>query len=172
MCALEKQLMLPVVSSRSRRYLWLQWTDFAISHATSISCAKHRALFTQFCQTLKAAANHQNRFFFFFISRAPEGVLYKQAPLVVLQERTNGQAEWGWRWRRDITGSSRRELQHLGTERHLTAEGTIPLVEWRGKGIDLTESCGAGGVHARTAADSAGTVVGDQVSWMVHRRER
>lgn len=169
MCALEKQQMLPEVYRRSRRYLWLQWTDFPISHATFISCAKHRALFTQFCQTLKAVANHPNRFF--FISRAPEGVLYKQAPLVVLQERTNGQAEWGWR--RDITGSSQRELlQHLGPESHLTAEGESHWLCEEVKGIDLTESYGAGGVHARTAADSAGTVLGDQVSWMVQRRER
>lgn len=89
-------------------------------------------------------------------------MLYKQAPLVVLQGRTNGQADWGWRWRRDISGSPQRELQHLGTETPFTAEGRIPLVELceEVKGIDLTESYRAGGVHARTAADSAEPVLG------------
>lgn len=89
-------------------------------------------------------------------------MLYEQAPLVVLQGRTNGQADCGWRWRRDITGSPQRELQHLGTESHFTAEGRIPLVELceEAEGIYLTESYGAGGVHARTAADSAGPVLG------------
>lgn len=72
-------------------------------------------------------------------------MLYKQAPLVVLQERTDGQAEWGWR--RDITGSSRRELQHLGTESHLTAEGESHWLCEEVKGIDLTEPYGAGEVQ-------------------------
>lgn len=81
-------------------------------------------------------------------------MLYKQTPLVVLQERTNGQAEWGRRWRRDITGSSWRELS-IWALRVTSAEGRIPLGELCGevKGIDLTESFGAGGVHARTAAE-------------------
>lgn len=67
---------------------------------------------------------------------------------------------------RGITGSSQRELQHSGTESHFTAEGTIPLVEMCGKekGINLPEPYGAAGVHARTAAGSAGPVLGNQVS--------
>lgn len=42
-------------------------TDFPTSPASCISHAKHRQ-FKQFCQTMKTAATHQNRFF--LISRA------------------------------------------------------------------------------------------------------
>lgn len=93
-----------------------------------------------FVKLWKQQQTTKTDFFFFFISRAPEGVLYKQAPLVVLQERTNGQAEWGWRGRRDITGSSWRELQHLDTESRLTAEGKIPLGELCGEAKGTSQS--------------------------------
>lgn len=106
----------------------------------------------------ESSSRPPKQIFFSLVGPLKEGALYKQAPLVVLQERTNGQAEWGWR--RDIPGSSRRELQHLGTH---SRRGSHLLSE-EAKGINLTESYGAGGVHPRTAADSAGTVLGDQVS--------
>lgn len=124
--------MLPAVYSRSRRYLWLQWGDFLISHATSISCAKHRALFTLFCQSLKAVANHQNRFFISLAGPLKECYINKHLWLCCRKElmlRLSGGGGGG-----ETSQGALGESCSTWALRVTSAEGRIPLGEWCGEG--------------------------------------
>lgn len=65
-------------------------TDFPVSHASSISHAKHRVSFKQFCQTMKTVATHQNRFFFLLVG--PLNECYINKHLLLSYRKQNQQS--------------------------------------------------------------------------------